>query len=425
MTVGQDTGEAGRDPAAAPGDGRPPVLLTRNGRPARIALVHDWFEACYGSERVVEQILACFPSADLFALVDVVPEGERGFLGDRPVTTSFIQRLPFARRRFRTYLPLMPLAVEQFDLSAYDLVLSSSHALAKGVLTGPDQLHVAYVHAPMRYAWEYQHQYLRESGLERGLRGLLARWVLHRMRLWDYRTANGVDRFLANSRFIARRIEKIYRRESAVVYPPVEVDAFVPAPARADYFLAVSRFVPYKHTATIVRAFRALPGRRLVVIGGGPGLARARAEAPANVELLGVQPRAVVRERLAEARALIFAAEEDFGITPVEAQAAGTPVIAYGRGGALETVRGLGEPRPTGLFFDEQTPAAIAAAVERFEREGSAIRPADCRANALAFTPERFRNAYLGEVIEAWRRHGRGLAEAAPESPLPAALARD
>jgi glycosyltransferase involved in cell wall biosynthesis len=387
-----------------------PRLLTAAGRPVRVALVHDWFDAYYGSERVVEQILRCFPEADLFALVDVMPEPERGFLQGKPVRTSFIQRLPFAHRHFRQYLALMPLAVEQLDLSAYDLVLSSSHAFAKGVLTGPGQLHVAYVHAPMRYAWEYQHQYLRQSGLDRGVRGVIARWILHRLRLWDSRTANGVDHFLANSSFIAARIRKIYRRDAAVVFPPVDVRRFELQPRKEDYYLAVSRFVPYKQTETIVEAFSALPDRKLVVIGDGPGLERTRARAPANVTLLGFQPADALRRRMAGARALIFAAEEDFGITPVEAQACGTPVIAYGRGGALETVRGPDQTRPTGLFFEEQTPAAIAEAVERFDREGAAFAPEDCRANAEEFTPERFREGFVREVSDAWARHGGRIA---------------
>jgi glycosyltransferase involved in cell wall biosynthesis len=387
-----------------------PRLLTAAGRPARVALVHDWFDAYYGSERVVEQILRCFPEADLFALVDVMPDAERGFLQGKPVRTSFIQRLPFARRHFRQYLALMPLAIEQLDLSAYDLVLSSSHAFAKGVLTGPRQLHVAYVHAPMRYAWEYQHQYLRQSGLDRGVRGAIARWILHRLRLWDSRTANGVDCFLANSSFIAARVRKIYRRDAAVVHPPVAVQQFPLESRKEDYFLAVSRFVPYKHTETIVEAFRTLPQRRLMVIGDGPGLERTRARAPSNVSLLGFQPADALRRHMASAKALIFAAEEDFGITPVEAQACGTPVIAYAGGGALETVRGPDWSRPTGLFFDAQTPEAIVDAVERFEREGAAFAPEDCRANAQQFAPERFREAFVREVSDAWTRHGGRIA---------------
>jgi glycosyltransferase involved in cell wall biosynthesis len=390
----------------------PCELLTPSGRRARVALVHEWFDTYYGSERVAAEILACFPGADVFTLVDIMAPEQRGFLEGHDVHTSFLQRLPFARRHFRLYLPLMPLAIEQFDLAGYDLVLSSSHAFAKGVLTGPGQLHVAYVHAPMRYGWEYQHQYLRQSGLERGLRSALTRCVLHYLRLWDYRTANQVDHFVANSRFIARRIDKIYRRSSAVVHPPVDVHAFPLQAAKQDYYVAVSRLVPYKHTETIIEAFRALPGRRLVVIGGGSGLARAQARAPANVSLLGYQPFEVLQRHLAAAKALVFAAEEDFGITPVEAQACGTPVIAFAGGGALETVRGLDQPRPTGLFFDAQDAAAIAAAVERFEREGGAIRAEDCRANAQAFTPERFRSAYLAEIATAWARHGGRVVRA-------------
>jgi glycosyltransferase involved in cell wall biosynthesis len=381
-------------------------LRTASGRRARIALVHEWFDAFYGSERVVAQILNCFPDAELFALVDVMAPEQRGFLGGRKVQTSFLQRLPFARRQFRNYLPLMPLAIEQFDLSGYDLVLSSSHAFAKGVLTGPSQLHVAYVHAPLRYAWEYQHQYLRQSGLARGLRGALVRAVLHYLRLWDVRTANQVDHFIANSAFVARRIDKIYRRPSAVVHPPVEVGRFELRTVKEDYYLAVSRFAPYKHTETIVEAFRELPGHRLVVIGDGPGLKRARARATPNVTLLGFQSFEALHRHMGSAKALIFAAEEDFGITPVEAQACGTPVIAFGGGGALETVRDLDQARPTGLFFDAQTPSAIAAAVGRFEREGSRILPENCRAHALDFTSERFRAAYLRQVTEAWTRHG-------------------
>jgi glycosyltransferase involved in cell wall biosynthesis len=381
-------------------------LLTPAGRRARIALVHEWFDSYYGSERVAAQILACFPEADVFTLVDVMAQEQRGFLAGHQIRTSFLQRLPFARRHFRLYLPLMPLAIEQFDLAGYDLVLSSSHAFAKGVLTGPAQLHVAYVHAPMRYGWEYQHQYLRQSGLARGLRGALTRCVLHYLRLWDYRTANQVDHFVANSAFIARRIEKIYRRSSAVVYPPVDVQTVPLRADKEDYYVAVSRFAPYKHTETIVEAFRALHGRKLVVIGDGPGLAGERARAPANVSLLGFQPFEVLRRHMAAAKALIFAAEEDFGITPVEAQAAGTPVIAYGAGGVLETVRPLGQPKPTGLFFQAQTPEAIRRAVGEFEQNADSFSPRHCRDNALRFATRHFRERYIRIVTEAWKDHG-------------------
>jgi glycosyltransferase involved in cell wall biosynthesis len=391
-------------------------FLTAAGRPARVAVIHEWFDHLYGSEKVAAEILACFPEADVFTLVDIMGEDERGFLEGRKVTTSFIQKLPFGGTpRFRRYLPLFPLAIEQFDLSGYDLVLSSSHAVAKGVLTGPAQLHVAYVHTPMRYAWELQHDYLRQSGLDRGLKGMLTRYLMHRLRLWDYRTANGVDHFIANSAYVAARIRKSYRRDSIVVHPPVAVDRFEAtggdAAAKEDFYHAVSRFVPYKHTETIVEAFAGpdgtgFGGRRLVVIGDGPGLKAAKAGAGPNVTFLDPLPFAELAGWMRRARAFIFAPEEDFGITPIEAQAAGTPVIAYGAGGVLETVRPLGRPEPTGLFFDAQTPAAIREAVDRFERNRGAFQPAVCVRQARRFATGRFRQAYLETLRTAWIAHG-------------------
>ena len=242
----------------------------------RVAVVHEWFTHWAGSENVVEQILRCFPDADLFALVDFLPEEQRPRIGGKQVTTSFIQHLPFARRRYRGYLPLMPLAVEQFDLSGYDLVISSSHAVSKGVLTGPGQTHISYVHSPMRYAWDLQHQYLRESGLDRGLKGMVAKWMLHKLRIWDTRTANGVDEFVANSHFIAKRIWKVYRREATVICPPVDTETFTPEGPREDFYVCASRMVPYKRMDLIVQAFGELRDRKLVVIGDGPDFDRIR-----------------------------------------------------------------------------------------------------------------------------------------------------
>ena len=384
-----------------------PKILRPDGRPARIALVHEWFDHFYGSERVAAEILACFPSADVFTLVDIMKGKDRRFLDGKTVHTSFIQRLPFGKSpRFRHYLPLFPLAIEQFDLGAYDLVLSSSHAVAKGVLTGPAQLHVAYVHTPMRYAWELQHDYLKQSGLDRGLKGMLARYLMHRLRLWDLRTVNGVDRFIANSAYVAGRIEKTYRRDSVVVHPPVDVESFELGVDKQDHYLAVSRFVPYKHTETIVDAFIGMPEKRLVVIGDGPGLKTAKARATPNITLLPPQPFDALERHMRAAKAFIFAPEEDFGITPVEAQAAGTPVIAYGAGGALETVRDLDRQEPTGVLFDAQTPEAIQGAVRRFEQNSGAIKAETCRANAECFATPLFQEHYTQIVTEAWRDHG-------------------
>lgn len=376
-----------------------PGRATGGDGPVRVAIVHDWLVTYAGSERVLEQMLQVFPDADLYSLIDFMPEGERGFLRGRPVKTSFVQRLPFARTRYRQYLPILPLAIEQFDVATYDLVISSSHAVAKGILTGPDQIHLCMCYSPIRYAWDLQHQYLRETGLDRGLRSALARYLLHRIRVWDVRTANGVDGFMAISRFIARRIWKAYRRESTVIYPPVDIEAFQPGPAKEDFYVTASRMVPYKRMDLIVEAFAGMPDRRLVVIGDGPEMARVRARAKPNIEFLGYQPFPVLRDHLQRARAFVFAAEEDFGIAPVEAQACGTPVIGYGKGGLRETIRGADADEPTGVLFDQQSAEAIRSAVERFEVGAEAFSPAACRANAMRFAPERFR-AELRQYVE-------------------------
>jgi glycosyltransferase involved in cell wall biosynthesis len=367
---------------------------------ARIAIVHDWFEGYSGSERVVEQIIALFPSADLFGIVDFLPEASRHFLGGRTIKTTFLQNVPAARHFFRYLLPLMAVAVESIDLSDYDIVISSSHALAKGVLTGPDQLHICYCHSPMRYAWDLQHQYLSET--KRGGVGLLAaRAMLHYMRLWDHRTANGVDHFVANSRYIARRIMKVYGRQSSVIYPPVDVDSFALKTGKDPFYLAASRLVPYKRMSVIVEAFAAMPDKKLVIIGDGPMLKTIRGIATRNVEVLGYQPFSVLRDYMQRAHAFIFAAEEDFGIMPVEAQACGTPVLCYDRGGTVESVID-GE---TGLFFSSQTPEAIKNVVQLFESCANHFSASTIRANAERFTKEKFAVALRKLVGEQYREH--------------------
>jgi glycosyltransferase involved in cell wall biosynthesis len=370
----------------------------------KVAIIHDWLVTYAGAERVLEQMLLAYPEADLFSLIDFVPREERGFLGGRPVHTSFLQRIPSMRDRYRRFMPLMPLAVEQFDLSGYDLVISSSYAVAKGVLTGPDQLHLCLCHSPMRYAWDLQHQYLHETGLDHGIRGAMARWMLHRLRIWDLRTANGVDGFIAVSHFIARRIWKVYRREASVIYPPVDIESFTPGISREDFYVTASRMVPYKRMDVLVEAFAAMPARRLVVIGDGPEARRIRAKGAPNILFLGQQPLDALRDHLQRARAFVFAAQEDFGIAPLEAQACGTPVIAYGKGGALESIRGLDEPSPTGIFFEEPTPAAVVASVELFERQEQRITPEACRRNALRFGPQRFRDELRAYVDQQWKQ---------------------
>jgi len=361
----------------------------------KTAIVHDWLVTFAGAERVLEQILICYPNADLFAVVDFLDDATRKkhFMNKRATTTS-IQKRPFARTKYRNYLPFMPLAIEQLDLSSYDLVISSSHAVAKGVITGPDQLHISYVHSPMRYAWDLQHQYLKESGLDRGIKSCLARRILHKMRIWDLRTVNGVDEFISNSMFIRSRINKLYRRDSAVIYPPVDVEAFSLRKDKEDFYLTASRMVPYKKIDLIVEAFAQLPDKKLVVIGDGPQMSKIKKFAASNVSFLGFQEASVLRDFMQRAKGFIFAAEEDFGIAPVEAEACGTPVIAFGKGGALETVRGLDQKDPTGVFFYEQTVKSLHNAIREFEHNIAKITPKNCRANALRFTPEIFRDQF-------------------------------
>jgi len=369
----------------------------------KIAVVHEWLALYAGSERVLEQILLCYPQADLFAVADFLPDEDRGFLRGKVPTTTFVQHLPWAPKRYRAYMPLMPLAVEQLDLSAYDVVISSSHAVAKGILTGPEQFHVSYVHSPMRYAWDLQHQYLRASGLERGPKSWLARWMLHRLRIWDARTANGVDEFVANSAFVARRIWKTYRRKSRVVHPPVDVNRFSMREEKEDFYLAASRMAPYKRMDLVVEAFGAMPDKRLVVMGDGPEMAKVRGKAGGNVEILGHRPSDELKRAMQRAKAFVFAAEEDFGIAPVEAQACGTPVIAYGRGGVAETVRGLGSgDAPTGVFFSKQDVPSIVEAVEKFESNRHRLSPTLCRQNALRFSEERFRKELRSLIEGSW-----------------------
>lgn len=369
------------------------------GLPQRVAVVHDWLSTYTGAERVLEQILQCVSSADVFALCDFLPADQRAFLGERSVRTSFLQRLPLARKIFRHYLPLMPLAVEQFDFSGYDAVVSSSWAFAKGVITSPDQLHLSYIHTPIRYAWELQHEYLDRSGLGAGLRAAIVRATLHRLRLWDVATARRADVLVANSHYVARRIAKCYGRKARVIYPPVDVDQFSLCTEKENYYLAASRLVPYKRVDLVVEAFSRTPHRKLAVIGDGPGMRRLKRLAGPNIELLGYQPASVLREYMQKARAFVFAGEEDFGIMPVEAQACGTPVIAFGKGGATETVI----PGETGEWFEVQTADSLLAAIDRFESVGG-FDPYRVRANAENFGIDVFRQRFTQLLARAWTR---------------------
>lgn len=364
----------------------------------RVAIVHDWLITYGGAERVLQQMLEVFPQADIFSLMDFFPEEKRQLIFNKKVTTSMLHKLPFVKNQYRYYLPLMPLAIEQFDLSDYNIVISSSYAVAKGVLTGPDQLHICMCYSPMRYIWDLQHQYLRASNLYKGIGSFFARCLLHYVRLWDVRTAHGVDTFIAISHFVARRIRKAYRRESTVIYPGVDIDNFCLHPDKEDFYLTASRMVPYKKMDLIVDAFARMPDRKLVVIGDGPDWKKVRAKTSANVKLLGYQPFDILKDYMQRARAFIFAAEEDFGIVPVEAQACGTPVIAYGRGGSTETVL----PGKTGLFFWQQNVADLQKTIDQFEQQLDCFDPKFIRENVYKFSRQRFHREFAQFVNREW-----------------------
>ncbi|AHI36974.1 TPA: glycosyltransferase family 4 protein [Klebsiella pneumoniae subsp. pneumoniae] len=364
-----------------------------------VGIVADWLVTYAGSEKVIKEFIELYPNASLYSVVDYLSESDRPLFNGKRATTTFIQNMPFAKKRYQKYLPLMPLAIEQLDVSKHDIVLSSSHAVSKGVLTGPDQLHISYVHSPIRYAWDLQHQYLKEAGMDSGVKGLLAKWLLHKIRIWDHRTSNGVDHFIANSKFIARRIKKVYGREADVIYPPVDVERFSLCECKDDYYFTASRMVPYKRMDLIVEAFSHMPDKKLVVIGDGSEMDKIKSKATKNIEILGYQPNSVMQEHMRQAKAFVFAAEEDFGITPVEAQACGTPVIAFGKGGALETVKS----NVTGILFERQEISSIIDAVNKFELNQDRISYMECRLNAEKFSVPRFQNEISAYISEKYK----------------------
>lgn len=366
----------------------------------KICFVHDWLTTFGGAEQVLKALLEIWPQTPVYTLVSNEKGNCRGIIQSTKVTGSFINKLPFAKRKHRAYLPLMPLAIEQFDLSDYDVIISDSHAVAKGVLTGPDQLHINYTLTPIRYAWDMHHAYLQQANLDKGLKGFMAKSLLHYIRIWDLRTIPSVDYFVAISDFIARRVWKFYKREANVIYPPVDTDRLTLHTEKSDYYLALSRLVPYKKTDLIVQAFTQMPDKNLVVIGDGPQMKELKKIATGNIELLGFQSDSVVEDHLKHAKALIYAAEEDFGIVPVEAQACGTPVIAYGKGGVLETV----VPGETGFFFNRQEPDALIQAVKDFESH-PALSPEKIHLNAERFSKRRFKIEMQSFVETAYEQY--------------------
>jgi glycosyltransferase involved in cell wall biosynthesis len=366
------------------------------------ALIHEWLtpQATGGSELVVKEILQLFQDANLYALIDFESTNPASYLYKRQIGTTFLQKFPGAKQGVQKYLPLLPLAIEQIDVRDYDIVLSSSHAVAKGILTTPYQLHICYCHTPMRYAWDLTFDYLQHNRAGRGIAGIFTRLLLHYIRQWDVETANRVDYFIANSQHTAKRIWRCYRRAAKVIYPPVDVDNFIYQENKEDFYVTVCRLVSYKNVALMVRAFNQL-GRNLVVIGTGKELQYLRQIAQPNVQILGWQSDQLVAEYLAKAKAFIYAACEDFGMALVEAQASGTPVIAFGNGGALETVRDLRKYRDTatGIWFNPQTEAGLIEAVQLFEVNQAKFHAEEVRSHAMKFSKAVFQHQY-GEFVD-------------------------
>ena len=368
------------------------------------ALISDWYYVNGGAEKVIHSINSIWNDFDHFALIDFLNDEDRKFiLNGKKAKTSFIQKLPTVKKNHRKFLQLFPIAIEQFDLSDYDLIISSSSAVAKGIKVGKNQLHICYCHSPMRYAWDLREQYLKDAGLTKGLKGLYAKSVLDKIQKWDLSNSENVDYFIANSKHIAQRIKKTYNKESVVIYPPVDVDFFTLEDEKEDYYLTASRMVPYKKTQLIVEAFNELPDLKLIVAGEGPELEKLQKIANSNIEFVGFVENKKLRSLMQKAKAFVFAAEEDFGIIPVEAQACGTPVIALKKGGTLETVL----EKETGIFFEEQTAEKIKEAIITFgtKKFDSKI----VREHAVKFSKNRFEKELKEFVETKFKEHTQFL----------------
>lgn len=372
----------------------------------KVAIVQEWLVTVGGSDKVVKAIQDVFPDADIYTLVAKKEVCDELGIPWEKVHTSFIQKMPLGTKKHRAYLPLFPFAIEQFDLREYDVVISSSHCVAKGVLTKADQLHICYCHSPIRYCWDMYNEYLEESHLDKGFKSWLVRLMLHPIRQFDAIAGNRVDYYISNSDYVGQRIRKTYRRKATTIHPNIDISNFELCNDKQEYYLASSRLVAYKKIDTIIEAFNQMPDKKLVVIGGGPNLEAYRKLANDNVTVMGYQPFDVLKDKMQHAKAFVFAADEDFGMIPIEAQSCGTPVIAYGHGGSLETVNG----GKTGLFFYEQTPEAIVEAVNKFESMGlQPFAPADCRQWAEGFSEERFKREikeFVEEKYEEFKKNG-------------------
>ncbi len=356
----------------------------------KVAIVHDWLVTDAGAEKVLKSILEIYPNADIYSLVDFLSDKDRyEVLNGQSATTTFIQNLPFAKKYFRNYLPLFTTAIETFDLSRYDLILSSSWAVAKGVKSTSNQIHISYCHTPVRYAWDLYDEYT--SSLT-GVKKLLVLWSLNRLRKWDFNTLNRVDFFIANSKFVSERIKRTYKRKSTVIYPPVNTKKFILQETKEDFYLSASRLVSYKKTKLIVEAFNEMPKKKLIVIGMGEEYDSIRKIANSNIEILGYQDTKLLISYMQRAKAFVYAAVEDFGIVPIEAMACGTPVIALNKGGTAETViDGI-----NGVHFAEQTIESIIQAVLKFDT--LSFQAKNIAKYAEVFSTDRFKKEMINFI---------------------------
>jgi glycosyltransferase involved in cell wall biosynthesis len=364
----------------------------------KVAIVHDWLTGMRGGERCLEVFCELFPQADLYTLV-YIPGSVSPLIEQMPIKTSFIQNLPFSKKGYRQYLPLFPMAIERFNLKGYDLILSCSHCVAKGIIPPPDGLHIAYLLTPMRYAWDMYGDYFGEN------QSRMIPFFIHYLRMWDVTSSQRVDHFICISKHVEDRIRKFYRREAEVIHPPVDAKRFRLQDKKENYFLIISSLSPYKRVDLAIEAFNRL-GYPLKIIGSGPEEKRLRSKARSNVEFMGWQTDEVVADWCSKCRALVFPGEEDFGIVPLEAMACGKPVIAYARGGALETVIPYhqevkaGRKTPTGLFFKEQIVDSLIDAVERFGQVEREFDPAAIRNYSLQWDREIFKEKIKKSIFE-------------------------
>ncbi len=368
-----------------------------------VGIIHDWLPVVAGGEKVVHELVKNFPNSEIYTLFNFLNEIENQYISQgRPINVSRLNKIPKVEKFYRYLLLECAREIENFDVSKHDVVISSSAAVAKGVITRPGQPHIAYIHSPARYAWDLSNEYLNSiDGLLASLKREIARRMLHKFRLWDMRTTPSIDIAIANSYFIQKRIYKVYGIKSDVIYPPVNTESFIQHDIKDEFYLTASRHVPYKKIDLIVKAFNEMPDKRLIVAGDGPETQKIKEIAGKNIEIIGYQREDKLKQLMQNSKAFVFSALEDFGIMPLEAQACGTPVIALNKGGTAETIIDISKKNPTGVLFENQEIKDIVGAIETFEKHQDLISPDNCNMNAKKFSPKRFRSEIDHKVREA------------------------